>query len=73
VGIDEAGKNRGFAKIADFCLGWDLIRSDDVQDAVSFDEQGGWTHGGRRYNPAGNEGAQIHSEKRNRRKSRENS
>ena len=72
VGIDESGKNRGIAKIMHLCLGRDLLGSDNLEDAVSFDEQGGWTHGLLGHNAAGEEGAQIHSEKRNRRKSREN-
>jgi hypothetical protein len=43
---------------------------------ILFDEQSAGTHGIRRYDAEGNEGAQIHSEKRIRirgpRKSREN-
>jgi hypothetical protein len=52
------------------CLGRDLLGSDNLEDSVSFDEQGGWTHGVRGYHAAGEEGAQIHSEKRNQRESR---
>jgi len=72
VGIDESGKNRGITEIMDLCLGRDLLGSDNVEDAVSFNKQGGWTHGAGSHNAAGEEGAQVHSEKRTRRKSREN-
>ena len=68
------GRIAVFAKIVEFCLGRDFIGSDDVEDAVSFDEQSGWTHGVWSYNTSRKEGAQTHSEKRIqiRRKSREN-
>jgi hypothetical protein len=53
-------------------VGGDLIGSDDVEDVVCFDEESGRTDAGWGYNALGNEGAQIHIEKRIRKKAREN-
>jgi hypothetical protein len=51
-------------EIVDFCVGRDLMGSDNFENAAVFDEQGGGTHGIRRYDAAGKEGAKIHSERR---------
>jgi hypothetical protein len=69
VRIDQARKDRGIAEIPDFGVFRNLMGSDYFEDAVSFDQQSGGTHGVRRYNTAGNEGAETHRERRIRRKS----
>ena len=64
VGIDEAGENRGVAKIVELGVRRDCSRSDDVQDAFAFDEKSCGADRGRSYDALGNEGAESHSETR---------
>ena len=60
VGIDEAGKDYGVAKVVELCVGGDLIRSDDGLDSAAIHKQSGGAHAIGRDNTTGKEGAQSH-------------
>ena len=60
VGIDEAGKNGGVAKIVELGVGGNLIGSDYVEQAFTFDKERGGTDPVWRYNSVGEKGAQNH-------------